>query len=202
MSDQEDNFLWDDFRKGDKKAFQSIYQKYAPALLNYGGRITADTSLTEDSIQDLFVELWKSGEKLSCTTSIKFYLFKALRSKIIRNLKASHSMEMVSIEGFMTVLRSPSQESYQVQLEAASFQIQHLKQTLERLPARQREAINLRYFHHFSNEEISQMMGITYQSACKFIYAGLKTLRENLKVAVSIVFGIICAYPMDLKNIF
>jgi RNA polymerase sigma factor (sigma-70 family) len=191
MKDEGKNFLWGNFRKGDKKAFQAIYQKYVPALLNYGAKITADTSLVEDSIQDLFIELWKSGEKLSETDSIKFYLFKALRFKILRSQNTSHSSEMVSIEGFMTLLKSPSQEDRWIESEATSFQLQQLKQNLEKLPARQREAINLRYFHSFSNEEISRIMGINYHSACKFVYAGLKALKENWKVAVSLAVGIL-----------
>src|SRR5690606_16061393 len=76
---------WCAFKKGDKKAFSTIYKAHIHDLLNYGYKVTSDRKLIEDSIQDLFLELWQNRERLSETTSIRFYLFKALRYKIVRN---------------------------------------------------------------------------------------------------------------------
>jgi RNA polymerase sigma factor (sigma-70 family) len=188
MSVSSDISLWNAFRKGDKESFRIIYKKYVPALLNYGMKISEDAELVEDCIQDLFVELWNSGERLSSTSCIKFYLFKALRFKIYRNQVASHAKEMMPIEGFMMLLKSPSEEDIQIQHEMKTTQLLHLKEALETLPERQREAINLRYYHRFSNEEIAEIMNIGYNSAAKLIYAALKNLKESLKVAVSFLF--------------
>lgn len=178
-----DLLIWDKFKKGDKSSFSEIYQIYAPTLINYGYKVTSDVALIEDSIQDLFVELWRSREKLSKTDSIKFYLFKALRLKIYRNLSANGSGKMNSLDGHMTLLKSGSQEDFLIQVEGDLFKSRILKDVLQKLPLRQQEAINLRYFHSFSNEEIAAIMGISYNSACKTIYAGLKSLKENLKMA-------------------
>lgn len=176
--------LWDSFKKGDQSAFGEIYAQYAPRLFNYGMKLDRDMSLVEDSIQDLFVDLWNSRKKVSRTTSVKFYLFKALRYKIIGNKKVSHYDEMEPLESHMSLLKSSSHEDHFIELEVESFQMMHLRDTLAKLPLRQREAINLRYFHNFSNEEIAGIMGISYPSACKFIYAGLKKLAVNLKMSV------------------
>src|SRR5688500_7450186 len=79
--------LWSDFLQGDRTSFEGIYKQYIKDLLNYGYKVTCDRRLIEDSVQDLFFELWQSRGSLSRTTSIKFYLFRALRYKIVRNLK-------------------------------------------------------------------------------------------------------------------
>lgn len=174
-----DNFIWEKFKSGDKASFGDIYKTYAPVLINYGYKVTSDVALIEDSIQDLFVELWKSRERLSSTTSIKFYLFKALRLKIYRNL--SNNSHSNSLEGNLTVSKTESQEDFIIQIEVEFLQTRKLAEVLGKLPPRQQEAINLRYFHNFSNEEIASIMGISYNSACKTLYAGLKNLKENLK---------------------
>ncbi len=184
MQANSDSILWDKFKRGDKNAFKKIYQLHAQTLLNYGYKITHDTSLIEDSIQDLFVELWKSGAQLSATTSIKFYLFRALRWKINRNRNNSHSNEMLPLEGYMALLKDAPYEEFLIELQESEFKVQHLLDKLKKLPARQREAINLRYFHNFVNEEVAQIMGISYNSASKVICAGLKNLRQYLKKAV------------------
>src|SRR5690606_10543545 len=79
---------WCAFKNGDRNAFAEIYRQQVRDLLNYGYKVTSDRRLIEDSIQDLFFELWKNRAGLSDTTSVRFYLFKALRFKIMRNAKS------------------------------------------------------------------------------------------------------------------
>src|SRR5690606_2254115 len=140
--------LWEAFKQGDKDAFSEIYQKYAVILLNYGSKISSDGALVEDSIHDLFVDLWQSRSRISSTTSIKFYLFKALRNRIIRNSDTGYDLE--SIDDSHAYLKDGSYEEQIIQLEVESFKMRYLRESLEKLPPRQREAINLRYFHSFS----------------------------------------------------
>ena len=190
--------LWEAFKKCDKSAFEQIYRTHAPLLLNYGSKISRSLSLVEDSIQDLFVELWKSRSRLSSTTSVKFYLFKALRFKIYRNQDLMQVDTTEPVEDHLYMFKSSSHEDVYIELEIQSEQMKHLRDTLDKLPARQREAINLRYFHNFSNEEIATIMGINYQSACKFIYAGLGNLKENLKMSVMSVCFALCVLSCSL----
>lgn len=174
--------LWEAFRKGSQAAFSSIYRRYAPLLFNYGSRICVDKALVEDSIQDLFVDLWNRRKRIVCARSVKSYLFKALRYKIYRNLGRIDGRE--SLDKYIPQLMLPSYEELCIDLETKSLQIKRLRDAVEKLPARQREAINLRYIHRFSNEEIADIMSINYHSACKVIYAGLRNLAESLKVSV------------------
>lgn len=176
--------LWEAFRRGNRVAYGEIYGNHAAALLAYGSRITSDHKLVEDCLQDLFVELWKSKENLSSTTSIKFYLFKALRLKIFRY---QNNQNTEPLDDYMYVMNDPSHEENFIKLESESIQINLLKDAIEHLPLRQREAINLRYFHGFSNEEVAAIMTVNYQSACKLIYAALKKLKESLEIPKSSV---------------
>lgn len=182
-ADQAPDLTWQAFRNGSKEAFATIYHEHVRDLLNYGYRVTSDRRLIEDSIQDLFYELWNSRERLSETTSIRFYLFRALRNKIVRNARSRG--DHITLEGETGQLLQSSHESYLIGVEVQSFQMEHLKDLISKLPARQREAINLRYYHNFSNEEIARIMGVNYQSACKFIYSALKSLKLNLQVSIS-----------------
>ncbi len=182
-----DKILWETFKQGDKKAFAMIYEQYIQALLNYGHKITQDESLIEDSIQDLFYELWNSKSKLSETDSIKFYLFKALRNKIYRN-KEKNNFDVIDENQPLPDWLSEVSTEYSIILqEHEESQLSHLKKAIQKLPKRQQEAINLRFFHDFSNEEVAQLMGVNYQSACKFIYTGLRFLREHIIYPILVV---------------
>lgn len=174
--------LWKAFKAGDEAAFAEIYRLHIQGLLNYGNKISPDRQLIQDTIHDLFIELWNSRQRLSDTTSVKFYLFRALRNKIFR----AGRTEMSSEED-MLHLSEPSVEFLMMENEMESDRIDRLKVAVSRLSKRQQEAINLRYFHDFSNEEVASMMGLNYQSACKLIYSGLKFLKENIKLLIIIL---------------
>lgn len=176
---------WQAFKKGNKEAFACIYKTHIKGLLNYGYKITSDRKLIEDSVQDLFFELWKNRTGLSDTTSVRFYLFKALRYKILRNTRVHRLDSLQRLEDHEEEFADYSHETYLIGLEVQSLQMANLKELISNLPKRQQEAINLRYYHNFSNEEIARIMGVNYQSACKFIYSALKSLKVNLQISIS-----------------
>jgi RNA polymerase sigma factor (sigma-70 family) len=66
--------------------------------------------------------------------------------------------------------------------------MENLRTLIKQLPKRQQEAINLRYYHDFSNEEIAKIMGVNYQSAANFIFLAIRKLKLNLKVSVTSFF--------------
>lgn len=102
-----DQQVWIEFKQGSESAFAEIYNKFILPLYNYGERITPDRELIEDSIHDVFVDLWRQRDRIGHPDSIKFYLFKALKRKIIHSLtlkrrivtkklkKEVHDIEMV-----------------------------------------------------------------------------------------------------------
>src|SRR5215467_8963832 len=87
----DDLSLWLRFKNGDKVAFAELYQKHIISLAAYGSKICPDQEILKDSIQELFVELWNSRQNLSVTGSVRFYLFKALRYKLLRFEKRTHA---------------------------------------------------------------------------------------------------------------
>jgi len=176
------NGLWNAFREGDQCAFKRIYELYAKELVSYGYKITTNVQLVEDSIHDLFIELWQSRTNLSETDSIRFYLFRSLRNKINRAQQRDVFYQSVSVEGIDGTCEEDTCESRLIKDESYEQLLRQLKQGYGRLSPRQQQAIDLRFTHHFSNEEVAHIMGVNYQSACKFIYTALKTLREAVRI--------------------
>lgn len=179
----EERDLWRDFQSGDRAAFECLYHSHIQPLISYGGKITPNRNLVQDCIQDLFVELWESREKLAPANSVKHYLFKALRYKLIRHLQRDQNE---TLQETQFPVQYENAESAWLLSETALLHSQRLNAALDRLPKRQKEAIYLRYFQELSNEEVAQVMGVNYQSACKFIYTALKSLREKMRLSALI----------------
>src|SRR5690606_866267 len=176
--------LWNKFRKGDRHAFALIYKIHIAELLSYGYRGTSNQQLIKDSIQDLFLHIWLHRGNLSETTSIKYYLFRSLRNRILQNLDTAP--EVASQPNDFTldgILSEISWEEELIQEETQTSQMQRLRKAIERLPKRQQEAIQLRYFHSFGLDEISTMMEMNNQSVRNLLHRAITHLRGLLELA-------------------
>lgn len=89
----DERVVWSKFLSGDRDAFTHIYDVYVNALFNYGIKIAPDSALVQDCIHDLFVNLWHNKGKMGETDSIKFYLYKSLKRKLIRELEKRKKQE-------------------------------------------------------------------------------------------------------------
>jgi RNA polymerase sigma factor (sigma-70 family) len=172
--------VWSAFKNGDKTAFAQIYQKHFKQLIHYGFKLTADQDVVKDCIQDLFVELWETRENLAQVNSIQFYLLKSLRYKIIRHL-ADRGEDTLHTNHFE--IQEDNFESEMLQEESNVLNYKKLDVAINLLPKRQREALQLRYFHNMTNDQVAQIMEVNYQSACKFIYVALKSLRDMMHLS-------------------
>ena len=185
MNDAE---LWRRFRDGDDVAFSMLYQTQIDLLYRYGHKLSADTELVEDSIQDMFIELWNSRQRLSDTDSIKFYLFRILRRKITRN-PLNRMTAGVTGDYADQLLFSISAESELIDLENEHSRMLMINRVLSKLPPRQQEVINLRYFNNFSHQQIGDMMNISLQSVHNILQKSMKNLRAMLSGYTEIILS-------------
>jgi RNA polymerase sigma factor (sigma-70 family) len=195
---ESDDAIWLAFKEGRREAFDRLYKTHIQALIQYGYKVTNNRSLIQDCIQDLFVELWQNRSSLGQVHSIKHYLLKSLRYKIIRALQKDTTKALEEAElssDFDTV------ESHILAQEDSQQYAQQLAAALLQLPKRQKEAIHLRYFQGLSNEEVARLMGVNYQSACKFIYTALRTLRKKLQLTSFLLPLFVLVEKIYLKNL-
>ena len=175
----DDLALWQAFKKGEEKAFTALYQRYVRVLYSYGKKILADDELVEDTIQDLFTDLWRMREKLSDAESVKFYLFRSLRRKIHLSQKPDYlfgeDWENTDEKLLPTL---PSSETTLVENESTELQIKKLQNWLKNLPERQYEAVLLRFYQNFEYDEIGAILGINEQSARNLVQKAIINLRK------------------------
>lgn len=185
--------LWTRFRNGDEAAFEEMYQAYVGILYNYGLHIIDNTWLIQEAIQDLFINLWKSRNTLSDTTSIKYYLFRSLRRKLHRMVNSEQSFTGISADDKSSQIpQINSFEAEHIAREDQLEQIRKLRAAMAELPPRQQEAIRLRFFDEFSLEEIATIMQMNEQSVRNLIQRSIKKLRQAF-VGISITFFLL--YP-------
>jgi RNA polymerase sigma factor (sigma-70 family) len=166
---------WNAFKKGDREAFDNLFRRYYPILTQYGDRLFPNKSELDDTIQDLFIELWQSNSNTP-VQSVKAYLFRSLKYKLFRHLKNQKGSETLvdidSLYGF-----SLSHETFLVEKEKEAERTAKVLAAINRLPARQKEIVYLKIYQNMSYEEVSEVMNINYQVARNLFYQSIKSLR-------------------------
>jgi len=67
--------------------FQAVFRAWYSPLCNYAVTFTKDPDISEDIVQDLFVRIWEQRRGLLTETSIRYYLFTAVRNNCITWLR-------------------------------------------------------------------------------------------------------------------
>lgn len=172
--------LWAEFKDGNERAFIYIYKKYFPQLYNYGSQFTKDNELIEDCIQDLFIEIRKKQRNLCYTDSIKLYLFKSLRRKIIALVQKNNKLRLknCSVQEFEVTF---SVEHYIINQQLNEENVLRLNKAIGKLSPRQKEAIYYFYYEDFSYKQIAEMMNMSHiRSARNLIYRSLDLLKITM----------------------
>ncbi len=177
--DLSDLQLWSLFLNGNNKAYEFIYYRFISDLYNYGVTICANKNLLKDLIQDLFLEIWNRRSNLTSTDNIKFYLFKALKYKVHHALKAE--LKKVNQERSMdNLLWDLSIEEIMIKKQLAEEKSIKLIRAYHKLPARQKEVLNLIYFENMSYEQVSELMDINVSSVYTLTWKAISALKKNL----------------------
>lgn len=172
-----DLLLWKELRKGNELAFQQVYDTYVQDLLNYGLRFSQDEDLVKDSIQEMFVDIYKKRKAIGKTDNIKFYLFKVLKRRIFRTIRKNNKIILVDITEIpFSIIGS---EEDKIVADERTKEIQtNLKKALEKLPPRQKEVLFLRFNEALEYAEICEIMDVDYQSVRNLVARAISKLRE------------------------
>lgn len=180
MGENTDRALWESFKKGDELAFIKIYQEYASVLINYGCQFTADREMVKDCLQDFFIYLRKNRAGFGRTDSIKMYLFKAFRRRIIDYLKrCNREIDQNERFAFFQFPVELSSETIFINRQIELEQLKRLNIALKNLDRQEREAIYYFYYEGLSYEQIARIFNFSHvSSARRVIYRGLGRLRK------------------------
>lgn len=152
--------------------------EHYPSLYNYGLRLTTDSELIWDSIQDLFLELWNNRESVGNAVFVKTYLLKALRYKLLKTRGQQHPVHLDESESYKMPFTASVEEEI-IDDERHAGQTKLLHQLVAGLTKRQQEVLYLRFYQNLDNHEIGQILGIERQSVANLLHRTVKELRSH-----------------------
>jgi len=173
--------IWQQIKDGSESALVQLYDRYMEVLFNYGKRFTQKSEIIEDAVQDLLTELWLKREKLSVPHSVKAYLLKAFRQKLLRQLTNYRRLSFSPRTSYFLLTEDNNFLTGQISAELeATFHFK-FKRALASLSPKQQEAIALRYTENLSHEEIARIMNIKKQTLYNLLHSAILRLSDELK---------------------
>ena len=171
--------------RGDTDAFLTIYECHYQALFSYGFSLTANTELTKDCIQDLFLEIWKQRNTINKdVANVRAYLFTWLRRKLYKEL-ARLEGEKDSDEWIKSFDQNTlSYEALLVAFQLSEEKKENLREALKKLTKKQLEIIRLKFFENLSYAEIAARTSLKQRTIYNLIYEALRQLRETMQLPV------------------
>ena len=141
-------------------------------------RFTSNREIVRDTLQELFIKLYKNRKNLSTTDHIKFYLFCAFRHQLQNELaKVRPSVDITECETTFTLDQSALDQL--IYDEKELNRQKKLNQLLNDLPVRQKMVIQYRFIEGLKYEEIAQLMDMNYQSVHNLLQRALNKIREE-----------------------
>ena len=177
-----DKFLWKALKEGDLNAFSVLFESYYPDLHSYGLKISKNTALTEDTLQDFFLYVFEHRENLSDLDTIAPYLFTSYRRFLLKVMKKNNKLTHTDFSEDTFVDLQFTAEEIMTEQETTIFKNKNLSVLLNKLPSRQKEAIYLKYYSGLKASEISEIMGINYQSVVNTLHKAIKSLKEEISI--------------------
>ena len=182
MNKLTDKFIWKSLKEGDLNAFSVLFESYYPQLHSYGLKISSDIALTEDTLQDFFLYVYEHRENLSDLETIAPYLFTSYKRFLIKVMQKNAKRQQTDFSNEVIVDVQFTPEEVITNQETEKFKKGNLTKLLNKLPSRQKEAIYLKYYSGLKATEISEIMGINYQSVVNTLHKAIKSLKEEISI--------------------
>jgi len=153
----------------DPQAFQKIFTQYYEPLCNYALRMLKDRAWAEDTVQELFIELWKK-DALTQAENTEAFLLRALKFRCIDQLRKPHALTESLEEAQHLPAASLPEATSELEIQA------WVDYFVAQLPPKTREIFLM-----------SRTQGLTYQEIADQEHLSIKTVENQMGRALKML---------------
>lgn len=159
---------------GDESALNAAYAEHGPAVRNYVSRFVPDSE-ADDILQQTFIELWRSRQRLDAARPLIAFLLGVARKRSIDHLRKRRH-DVVDVSQVRELVGADGDDVINQMVWASE-----VRRGLESLPDEQREVIVLAYFEDLSQPEISRRLNVPLGTVKARMARGLARLAQRIE---------------------
>ncbi len=161
----------------DEKAYELLYDNYAPALLGIIAKIVKDEEEAENLLQDSFVKIWlKIGQYDPTRGRLFTWMLNISRNTALNYIRSNHLPEPESIQTI---------ESW-VYIEKTSFEMTELnslgiRELIQKLDKKLLVIIDLIYYLGYTQQEVAEKLKLPLGTVKTRTRTALQQIRGYIK---------------------
>ncbi len=167
-------------KRGDARAYEAIYAKYAKAMYNTSLRIVNHTGDAEDVMQEAFTDAFRSLEDFHYKSTFGAWLKRIVINKSINQLR-KRKMDLIDIE--KTNIGNVAEEDGPDEQEL-HLKVEDIKKAVALLPNGYRTVLTLYLFEGYDQEEIAEILGVSHATVRTQYMRAKKKLLQYIKLGV------------------
>jgi len=161
---------------GDADAYKRLFVRYYSPLVEYAAHFISDED-AEELVQELMLYIWENREELVIETSLKSYLFTAVRFRCLSAIKKRRYHERIHGLIYEKIKDQFDDPDYYLANELA----ENIRKAVGELPETYRETFILSRFGERTNAQIAEELAVSVKTVEYRIRQSLNILRIKLK---------------------
>lgn len=165
--------------KGNESAMEILVKRHYDLVYSYIYRTTNDYNISYDITQDVFIKMMKNIDKYSVEGGkFKSWLLK-IAVNTTKDYFKSNTYKQRS-ESFDVENQQIEDKSNIIDIISKKEEAKKIKEAVEKLPNRQREAIFLKYYNDLKIKEICSITGDNENTIKSRLFNGIRSLKKLL----------------------
>ncbi|GAB3990333.1 sigma-70 family RNA polymerase sigma factor [Actinoallomurus acanthiterrae] len=164
--------LWARAVGGEPEAFGTLFDRHARTVYNHCFRRTSDWSMAEDLTSVVFLEAWRRRDDVRITRETALPWFLGVANNVLRNARRSTRRHQAALARLPPALPEPDPADDVGDRLDDERAMRHVTELLRRLPAADRDVI-----------ELCLWDGLSYEDAATALDVPVGTVRSRLSRA-------------------
>lgn len=183
MSNKDDIVLLKEISEDSHKAFDELYQRYAPLVKAFSYSLLKNSEESLDICQNVFLKIWSKRKNLDSIYAFKPYLYVMVKNHILNLLEKKHASTFVDTEVSDDLLAGIADLSEMGRTEYAE-ELLLCRIALESMPEKRKRIFYLSRKDHLTYQEIAEKEGVSIKTVEYHISKALQDLRKVVQILI------------------
>jgi RNA polymerase sigma-70 factor (ECF subfamily) len=149
--------LIESIANGDQLAMGLLFARHHALVYRFSLHLTGDDTTTEDIVSEVFLEVWRHSDRFAAKSKVSTWLLAIARHKAISAMRRRRPEVPLDDAAAMTIADPADDPEAATDHECRSSIV---RKCLTRLPAAQRQVVDLVYYRDESVEEAAGHIGV------------------------------------------
>ena len=176
-----DAVLVKNYMSGDESALATLIQRHQSKIFGFIYSKVNDRDLSDDIFQDTFIKVIKTLKSQSYNEEGKFlpWVMRISHNLIIAHFRRTKKMPMNRETEEFSIFSIMSDNVPNIESKLITAQVENdLRKLIEELPSEQKEVLMMRMYQDLSFKEISEMTGVSINTAFGRMRYAIMNLRK------------------------